>query len=255
MWKTKVFLKFMMIKYSGRLFIIYYLNFMSGFTFAQVVQFSLWDLFGRLLSILPDLLGAFLILLVGLIVAPILGGVVKKVIDLLKIDLLAEKMGVKELAKGYSSDFSISLIIGKLVKWFFALAFIMAAADVLGWTRVTMFLNEIILYIPQVLIAIVILVFGIIAGNFFGTLVTRSLQASNAPVNRPEIIGKITKWSLVIFAVLAALFQIGIAPSLIQILFTGIVLAIALAVGLGGRKKVEEILDEVYSKPKKASKK
>jgi hypothetical protein len=228
---------------------------MSGFTFAQIVQISLLDLFGRLIQILPDLLGAFLILLVGLIIAPILGGIVKKIIDLLRIDSLAEKMGVKDLAKGYSNNFSISLIIGKLVKWFFALAFVMAAADVLGWTRVTMFLNEIIFYIPQVLIAVVILVFGIIAGNFFGAIVSKSLKVSNAPVNRPELIGKITKWSLIVFAALAALLQLGIAPSLIQILFTGIVLSIALAVGLGGRKKVEEILDEISAKPKKVSKK
>ena len=99
---------------------------MTGYTFAQVVQFSLLDLWSRLMNILPNLLGAFLIIIVGLIIAPILGGVIKKIIDILRIDILLEKMGVKDLAKGYSSDFSISLIIGKLVKWFFVLAFVFA---------------------------------------------------------------------------------------------------------------------------------
>ena len=86
---------------------------------------------------------------------------------------------------------------------------------------------------------------------------TRSLQGSNAPVDQPEIMGTLTKWSFVLFGVLAALLQLGIAPSLIEILFAGIVLALALAFGLGGRKKAEELLDHVELKsiPTTASKK
>lgn len=228
---------------------------MSGYTFAQIVQISLIDLWGRLVNILPDLIGALVIILVGFIIAPILGGIVKKVIDVLKIDELSARMGLKEMVKGYSPNFSISLILGKLVKWFFILAFVMAAADVLGWTRITVFLNEIIFYIPQVLIAVIILVFGVIAGNFFETVVTKSLQGANAPVGRPQLMGQITKWALIVFASLAALLQLGIAPSLIQILFAGIVFALALAIGLGGKKKVEEVLDIVVPKPKKTTKK
>lgn len=228
---------------------------MSGYTFAQIVQISLIDLWGRLVSILPDLIGALIIILIGFIVAPILGGIVKKVIDIFKIDQLSERMGLKEMVRGYSPNFSVSLIIGKLVKWFFILAFIMAAADVLGWTRVTSFLNEIIFYIPQVLIAVIILVFGVIAGNFFEAIVTKSLRGANAPVGRPELLGQLTKWALMIFAALAALIQLGIAPSLIQILFAGIVLALALAFGLGGRKKAEEMLDTVCPAKKPTAKK
>lgn len=228
---------------------------MSGYTFAQIVQLSLIDLWGRLVSILPDLIGALIIIIIGFIVAPILGGIVKKVVDVLKIDQLSEKMGLKEMVKGYAPNFSVSLLLGKLVKWFFILAFVMAAADVLGWSRVTDFLNEIIFYIPQVLIAVIILVFGVIAGSFFEAIVTKSIQGSNAPVEKPELMGQLTKWALVIFAALAALIQLGIAPSLIQILFAGIVLALALAFGLGGRAKAEDLLEAITPKGKKASKK
>jgi hypothetical protein len=228
---------------------------MQGYTFAQVVQLSLLDLWSRVINILPDLIGAFIIVFVGFIVAPIIGGIVKKLIDVLKIDELSERMGLKEMMKGYSPKFSVSLLIGKLVKWFFILAFVMAAADVLGWSRVTEFLNEIIFYIPQVLIAVIILVFGVIAGTFFSSIVTKSLQGSNAPVEKPELMGDVTKWALVLFASLAALLQLGVAPSLIQILFAGIVLALALAFGLGGKKKAEEVLEAVVPKGKKTTKK
>ena len=224
---------------------------MTVYSFAQVVQITLLDLWSRVASILPDLIGALIIVIIGFIIAPIFGGVVKRVIDVLQIDALAEKMGVKEMFSGYSKNLSISSIIGKLVKWFFILAFLMAAAEVLKWDRITEFLNEIIFYIPQVLIAIVILVFGIIAGKFFEVVVTRSLEGSEAPVADPILIGHITKWSFMVFGALAALLQLGIAPSLIEILFGGVVLALALAFGLGGRDHASKVLDHLKAKPSK----
>ncbi len=225
---------------------------MQVYSFAQVVQLTMLDLWGRVVGVLPDLIGAIVIVIFGLIVAPLLGGVVKKIIDVLKIDQLSQKVGVNDMFQGYSENLSISLLIGRLVKWFFVLVFTMAAAEVLGWDRVTLFLNEIIFYIPQVLVAVVILVLAIIAGKFFETIVVRSIQGSNTPVDKPEILGVATRWSFVVFGVLAALLQLGIAPSLIQILFAGLVFALALAFGLGGRKKAEEVLDRVdLSKAKK----
>lgn len=228
-----------------------------SYTFTQIIQLSLLDLWGRLVEILPDIIGAIVVLLLGLIVAPILGGIVKKVFDIIRIDDLAEKAGIKDVISGYSKKFSIALFLGKIVKWFFILAFVMAASEILGWTRISEFLNEIIFYIPQVLIAVIILVFAVIAGNFFDAIVTRSLIGSNAPVDNPQVMGKITKWAFVLFGVMAAMLQIGIAPSLIQILFAGIVLALALAFGLGGREKAGELLDYIWSSstPKKGRKK
>lgn len=224
---------------------------MSAYLFLQIVRVSLEDLLFRVLSILPDIVGAIIIIVLGLIIAPIIGGVVKRVIDILKIDHLAQKMGVNDMVKGYSKKFSVSSIVGRLVKWFIILAFILAASDVMGWERVSFFLNDIILYIPQVLIAVIILVFGVIAGKFFDVIVTRSLSGSNTPVDNPETLGAVTRWAFIIFAVLAALVQLGIAPSLIEILFGGLVLAIALSFGLGGRDKAAELLDHIGTKKKK----
>lgn len=230
---------------------------MQVYSFAQIVQLTILDLWGRILSVLPDIIGAVIIVIFGFIVAPVLGGLVKRFIDLLQIDTLSKKIGVNDVFQNYSEDFSVSLLIGRLVKWFFILSFTMAAAEVLGWTRITIFLNEIIFYIPQVLVAIVILVLAIIAGKFFETIVVRSIKGSNTPIDKPEVLGTITRWAFMIFGVLAALLQLGIATSLIQILFTGVVFALALAFGLGGRKKVEEILDNVNTpvvKKRKSSK-
>lgn len=221
---------------------------MQLYSFAQIVQFTMLDLWGRVIGFLPDFVGAVVIILFGLIVAPLLGGIVKKFVDFLKIDQICQKVGVNDMFQGYSDNFSVSVILGKLVKWFFVLTFAMAGAEILGWQRVTLFLNEIIFYIPQVLVAVVILVFAIIAGKFFEAIVVKSIQGSNTPVDKPEVFGSITKWAFILFGSLAALLQLGIAPTLIEILFAGIILSLSLAFGLGGRKKAEEILDRIDSK-------
>jgi hypothetical protein len=221
---------------------------MQAYSFAHVVQLTLLDLWSRVVGVLPDIIGALIIVIFGLIVAPLLGGAVKKLIEVLKIDDISRKVGVHDMVQGYSVNFSIATLIGRLVKWFFVLVFTMAAAEVLGWDRVTMFLNEIVFYIPQVLVAIIILVVSVIAGKLFETVVIRSLVGANAPVDKPELMGVVTRWAFVLFGVLAALLQLGIAPSLIEILFAGIVLALALAFGLGGRKKAEEVIDRLDEK-------
>lgn len=226
---------------------------MNAYSFWQVVQLSLFDLWGRVVAVLPEVVGALIVIILGLIIAPILGGIARKLVDVFKVDALAERMGVHEMIKGYSKKPSISRLIGRLVKWFFVLVFLMAAAEILGWTRITEFLNEIIFYIPQVLIAIVILVFGVIAGKFFEVIVVRSLQGAEAPIEHPELIGKVTRWAFVVFSVLAALLQLGVASSLIEILFAGFVLALALAFGLGGQEAAAKIL--LHFTPKVAKKK
>ncbi len=220
---------------------------MQGYypSFAEVVKLSLYDLWGRIIETLPEILGAVIIIVIGLIVAPIFGGIVKKIVDLLKIDSLAEKVGIHELLRPFFKKPSIALFLGRIVKWFFIIAFLMAAAEILKWDRITEFLNEIVFYIPNVLIAVIILVLGAILGKFVDEIVVRSLKGSKVPINNPETLGHVSKYAVILFSVLAALIELGIAESLIQILFAGIILAMALAFGLGGREKAAKILDYI----------
>ena len=215
------------------------------YTFSDVVKSSLYELYLQMMGILPDLFGAVIVIIVGLMVAPIFGGIVKKLIDLLQVDKIAEKMGLIEALKGYFKKPSISVFFGKLVKWFFVIAFLMAAAEILNWPQVTEFLNKIILYLPNVLIAAVIIVIGVLSGKFAEEITVRSIKGSNVPVNHPEALGRVSKYALVIFAALAALLQLGIAPSLIEIFFAGVVFAMSLAFGLGGREKASKLLDYI----------
>ena len=210
--------------------------------FSEVVTNSLINLWDSVIGFAPELIGAFVILILGIIIAPIFGGIVKKLVKLTKIDTLSEKTGLSKTFENLGLRFTFSDVIGKLVKWFFLIAFLIAAMDVLNWASVTDFLKEIMFYIPNVIVAIIILAVGLIAGQFVKKAVITGLKTTGS-IKNPELLGNIAQWSLVVFATLAALLQLGIAERLIEILFAGVVITLALAFGLGGKEKAARFLD------------
>jgi len=120
----------------------------------------------------------------------------------------------------------------------------MAATDILQLTQVTAFLNSILLYIPNVVVAVIILAIVVLVGNFVYSIVKGSTKA--AGVMSATMLATISKWAIIIFGVLAALLQLGIAASLVNTIFIGIVamltLAGGLAFGLGGKEEAANIL-------------
>jgi hypothetical protein len=208
--------------------------------FIDVLRYSLYEVYGNVIAVLPNIIGALLIFILGLIIAPLVGGVIKKIIEVTKIDALIRKAGVKEALGGFG-DISVATIIGKLVKWAIIFASLLAAADILNWPQLSLLLNEVILYIPQVIIAVVVIAVGMVAGDFVHGFVSRAAHG----VSNAKMLGKVAKAAVVVFSVLIALVQLGIAPSLIQILTAGIVFALALAFGLGGRDRAAEIVSKI----------
>ncbi|MEA2113739.1 MAG: hypothetical protein U9P63_03760, partial [Patescibacteria group bacterium] len=137
--------------------------------------------------------------------------------------------------------------IGELVRWFFIVVFMMAATDILGLSQVTDFLKQVILYIPQLMVAVLILLAAILIANFLEKLVKASVEA--AGLKSANFLASVTKWAILIFAILAALLQLGVVPALIQTIFTGIVAALVisagLAFGLGGKEMAVQILSKL----------
>jgi hypothetical protein len=136
---------------------------------------------------------------------------------------------------------------GGLVKWFLILVFLMAATDILGLNQVTDFLNSILLYIPNVVVAVIILAVVFLVGNFVYVVVKGSTKA--AGVMSATLLATISKWSIIIFGLLAALIQLGIATSLVSTIFIGIVAMLSLAggldFGLGGKEEAQMILKKL----------
>lgn len=210
----------------------------------DAITMSLLELWSRFVNFLPALIGALLVFLLGLIVAVALGKAAEKVVSLLRIDYVLEKLRVGKRLEQAGLELRISKIFGELVKWFLILVFLMAATDILGLEQVTGFLNNIILYIPNVVVAVVILAVAFLLSNLVYDIVKGSTKA--AGIVNARLLATLSKWAIVVFGLLAALLQLGIAVSLVNTIFIGIIaalsLAIGLAFGLGGKEEAAAIV-------------
>ncbi|HEX7586666.1 MAG TPA: hypothetical protein VF390_03485 [Patescibacteria group bacterium] len=202
---------------------------------------SLWE---RFINFLPGLFGAAIVFILGWIIAVTLGKLVAKAVKAAKVDQAFEKIGAGKKIQEVGLSGSVSGFIGGLVKWFFILVFLLAAVDILKLEKVTTFLNSILLYIPNVVVAVIILAVVFLLGNFVYNIVKGSTRA--AGVMSATLLATISKWAIIVFGILAALIQLGIATSLVSTIFIGIIammsLAGGLAFGLGGKEEAAKIL-------------
>jgi hypothetical protein len=217
-------------------------------TVGEVLSNSLSSLYERLINFLPELIVAVIVLVLGWAVAILLGSVVGKILRAIKVDDLADRLGLAKLSDRVGKKLTISGFGHWLVKWFIIVAIFVAAAEILGLEQVGEFLfGSVVPFFGNVIIAGAILVIGLVAANFVQDLLTHSLNATG--LKNVHSVATIARWAVIIFAFLAALTQLGVASALIQDLFRAIVamLAIAggIAFGLGGRDHAKQTLDKM----------
>lgn len=216
-------------------------------TWGEAITLSLLNLWDRFVAFLPALVGAILVFVAGWIVAVALGKAVEHIVKLLRVDSVVEKAGTKDRLRKAGVELNIARFFGGLVKWFLILVFLMAATDILHLTQVTGFLNSIVLYLPNVIVAAVILAVAFLVGNFVYAVIKGSTKV--AGIVSATLLGTVAKWAIVIFGFLAAFIQLGIASSLINTIFIGLVAMLALAgglaFGLGGRDEAAAILKKL----------
>lgn len=204
----------------------------------------IWDKF---VNFLPNLIGAVIILIVGWIVGMILALLVDRLFRVIGLQTLFEKAKVEDVLKKADSQKDATTMLAAVVKWVIYLVAFIAAANVLQLPNVASFLNSILAYIPLVIAAGAILLIGLVLANFLSAVVKGSLSASG--LGSAETIALIVRYSIIIFALLAALVQLGIAETLLNTLFVGVVafLAIAggLAFGLGGKDAAGEWIENL----------
>ena len=216
-------------------------------TWGEAITTSLLGLWERFINFLPSLVGAILVFVAGWIVAVALGKIVEHIVKLVKIDDMVEKAGTKGRLKKVGVDFNVAKFFGGLVKWFLILVFLMAATDILKLNQVTTFLNSIILYLPNVVVSAVILAVAFLVANFAYAVVRGSTKV--AGVVSATLVATVAKWAIMVFGILAALVQLGIASSLINTIFIGFIamlsLAGGLAFGLGGKEEAASVLRKI----------
>ncbi|MCX6712803.1 MAG: hypothetical protein NTY66_01190 [Candidatus Vogelbacteria bacterium] len=225
---------------------------MSLATWSDVLTQSFQSLWINVISYIPTIFVALVIFLAGWVTGAVVGEWVGKIIKSLRIDRFLTQLGVREVVEKAGYRLDAGMFIGALVKWFVILAFLIASVDVLGLNQVNVFLEQVIGYIPNIVVASLILIIGAFLADFLSRLIVASARAAGMKGTRT--IGNIVRWAVWIFALLAALSQLGIASFLFQTLWTGVVAALALAIGLafglGGKEAAARLLDRVGGEDK-----
>lgn len=217
---------------------------------AGLVQGAFLDLWLTVVRYLPSILVAVIVFVLGLVFGAILYRVVVQVVKVLRIDDAMKAAGLESAAKDSGFNLDIGRFLGTLVKWFVVIVFLVAALDVLGLSRVTVFLQQVVLlYLPQVIVAVLILILAAIVAEVAKKLIAGSARATGA--HAANLAGSVAKWAIWTFAILAALSQLNVASEFMQTLFTGLVVALALAFGLsfglGGKEIAARTIERIRS--------
>lgn len=216
----------------------------------EVFTQSLQNVWLGVASFVPNLIIALILLAIGWILAVLIEKLVEHLFKALKVDGALKSAGLEEIVKRAGHNLNSGLFVGSLVKWFIIVVFLMSSFDVLGLSQFAIFLGQVVSYLPQVIVAVLVLMVAMVVGHVMERIVIASSKATN--VRSAEMLGHITRWTIWIFAILTALFNLGIAPSLIETLVTGILaggaLAIGLAFGLGGKDYAKSVIEDTMKK-------
>jgi|SRR3989344_3686714 len=199
-------------------------------------------------SFIPRLLLAVIVLFIGWIIAVTLAKLAWHFIKAIQLDRALESVSFKRVWEKTGYKLNSPLLFYELVKWFVIIVFLTVATNILGLQQLTDFLKSVVSYLPNVIIAAFVLVIGVLIGKFLEGIVLGSAMAAN--LKSAPVLGTISKWAVLIFSLLVALDKLGVATYVIQTAETGLIFAVALALGLsfglGGRDHAKEILSRVY---------
>ena len=197
---------------------------------------------------LPNILAAILILIIGWLIARVFRGAVRRGLQLIKFPTIAEKAGIDGFLQTGGVKQSSTDLVAVLVYWLVMLMVLLTTVNALRLEMASQLLNEILLYIPNIIVAVIVLVVGLYAANFVAGLVRTA--AANAGIGEAEVIAVVARYALVIFTFAIALNQLRIGEDIVAngflILFGAACLAGALAVGLGSREVVARYMEDRF---------
>ena len=217
---------------------------------ASVLQNSFADMWYTVAQFLPSILAAAVIFIIGWIVGIVLYRVVEQGAKGLRIDEALKAAGMNEAAREAGVNLNVGAFLGTLVQWFVVIVFLMTSLEILGFSRVTVFLQQVVLlYLPQVIVAVLILVLAAVVAEAAKNIIAGSARAAGS--RSGNLAGTVAKYAIWVTAILAVLNQLGVATEFVQTLFTGIVVSLALgfglAFGLGGKEAAARTIERVRS--------
>lgn len=203
-----------------------------------------------LLSGIPKVIGFFVILIIGWLIAGAIAGAVAAILRAVKFNDLAQRAGLAGFVRNMGVQTDPAGFLAMVAKWFVRLIVLVTAFDALGLPAVSEVLQQLLLWLPNLVVALVVLVIGGLAANALASLVRGATAESG--LGNPDLLATIARVAVWAFAVVIAVNQIGVAATLVNTLFMAVVGALALATGLafglGGRETASQIVRGWYER-------
>jgi hypothetical protein len=216
---------------------------------------SLTGALAMFMGAIPKVLAFVVILIIGWIIASALAGVVAALLRTVRFNDLADRAGLSAFVRNMGANTDAAGMIATITKWFVRLIVLVVAFDALGLPAVSAVLQQLLLWLPNLVVALVMLVIGGLAANALSRLVRGA--TSSAGFSNPDLLANIARVAVWAFAIVVAVNQLGIATTLVNTLFMATVgalaLALGLAFGLGGRDTAAEIVRNWYRSGQQAA--
>jgi hypothetical protein len=211
----------------------------------DALKASLAGALNTFFSAIPRIIGFAVVLIVGWIIASLLARGVQALLHAVKFNDLARRSGFADFVFKMGVRDDSSGVIANIVKWFVRLITLVVAFDTLGLPAVSNVLQQLLLWLPNLIVALVVLVIGGLAAKALSQLVRGA--SAEAGFTNPDMLATVTRVAVWSFTIVVAINQLGIATTLINTILIGLVgafaLAFGLAFGLGGRERAAQLID------------
>jgi hypothetical protein len=201
------------------------------------------------LSAIPRVIAFAVILIIGWMVASLIASAVAKLLRMVRFNDLAGRSGFRDFVQSMGVHTDSAGLIADIAKWFVRLIVLVVAFDALGLPAVSQVLQQLLLWLPNLVVALVILVLAGLAANAVSSIVRGA--TAEAGFSNPDMLATVAKFAIWTFAIVVAVNQLGIATTLVNTLFMGTIgalaLALGLAFGLGGRETAGRIVANWYA--------
>jgi hypothetical protein len=198
----------------------------------------------EVVNFLPRVLGALVIFIVGVLIAAGIGKLVEKIFEAIRLDAFVGRLGLNAYFERAHMRLRVSHFLGRLVYWFLLIAFLLAAVNALDLAVFADFLRQVLLYLANVVVAVLIMIATLLLARFVKGIVMAA--SSGARLTSAGFLASLAWWAVALFGFFAALLQLGIAASLINTIVMGVIAMLALAgglaFGLGGREAAAEVI-------------
>ncbi len=223
-------------------------------TWSQALGQAFYNLWAGVLGFVPNVLAAIIIFVLGWVAASVIEKLVEQLFKVLMVDKALRSAGMEDALQKGGVRLDSGMFFGALVKWFIVVIFLMASLDVVRLNTVNDFLRQVAAYLPQVIVAALILLVAAVVANVTDKVVSSS--AKTAGISSAGFLGGVSRWAIWIFAIVTALTQLGVAGQLMLTLLQGLVYMLAIAggvaFGLGGKdaaaRYIERLREEISSK-------